>query len=77
MKLGLTLTKSEAKDLRRGDILRPSTLWNKTERWRKLPETITVTDIRQVTGSQTGVLLRVDFINGGDAWLDAGWFEFI
>jgi hypothetical protein len=69
------MNREDAQEIRSGDILRIKPLWNQTEPRHKLPDVITVTDIKKTTGSQTGILIRVVCTSGMERWLDAGWFN--
>lgn len=70
------MTRDEALKLKFGDKLRPSPIWNDSERLvsRKLPEECVVVDLRRCV-SQTGVMVTVLSERGWRLDLDAGWFE--
>lgn len=68
------MNRNQALRVHVGDSVEPDPLWNKSERERKLPPSVKVLEIQNAAGSQTGVLWRVRFLTGGEAWLDAGWF---
>ena len=67
--------REQALTVKRGDMLDPIGLWNASERARKLAYPTEVLDVRHERGCQTGVLLKVRFLSGAEAYLDAGWFN--
>lgn len=67
------MNREDAQEIRIGDRLKPKSLWNETEPKHKLPDVITVTELKKAQ-SQTGVLVRVICTSGMERWLDAGWF---
>lgn len=71
------MRREEALKVKVGDFVRIKPLWNKTESRRKLPKESKVFYVFYVehAQSQTGVLFKVQFLNGDFAYLDAGWFE--
>ena len=68
------MRRDEALKVKVGDFVRIKPLWNQTERKRKLPIESKVFYVEHAQ-SQTGVLFKVQFLNGDFAYLDAGWFE--
>lgn len=68
------MLRDAALQIKVGDFVRIKPLWNQTERKRKLPIASKVFYVEH-TQSQTGVLFKVQFLNGDFAYLDAGWFE--
>jgi hypothetical protein len=63
------------RDIQPGHKLRPSPVWNNTERpYRQLRVPTTVLDTKRQNGCQSGLLLKVEFKGGGHSWVDAGWF---
>jgi len=70
------MTKDEAMRVRVGDNLAPDPMWNDTtvSRHRKLPDIVTVRDIKGVR-SQSGRMFHVQTIGKDDICLDAGWFS--
>ena len=69
------MNREQALKVKRGDMLDPIGLWNASERSRKLAYPTEVLDVRHERGCQTGVLLKVRFLSGAEAYLDAGWFN--
>lgn len=62
-------------NIKRGDLLEPINLWNRTERVRKLANPTEALDVRyDQRGCQTGIMVNVRFVNGGETWLDSAWF---
>jgi hypothetical protein len=57
-----------------GDQLRPLSLWNETEKHRKLADQVEVVDFRN-DNCQTGIMVLVNDKYGRPVWLDRGWFE--
>lgn len=68
------MTRDQALTVRGGDLLEPHWTWNATEPHRKLSCPTEALEVRLERGCQTGVLIRVRFLNGDEADLDAGWF---
>ena len=63
-------------NIKAGSSLRPKPLWNRSESpTRQLRVPTIVLETREQTGCQSGLLLKIEFKNGGFGWLDAGWFE--
>jgi hypothetical protein len=70
------MTRAGALKIKVGDEVRIDTLWNRTEPPRnKILNPAKVLDVRNVGGSQTGVLLTVKTASGKTIELDAGWFQ--
>jgi hypothetical protein len=67
------MNKTEARKIKVGDLLVPDPCWNKTGS-RKLSDPTVVLAVNREAQSQTGTMVRVEFTDGTDAWLDAGWF---
>jgi hypothetical protein len=70
------MNREQALSVKIGDRLSPIHLWNNTNSQTKLPNLVRVLDMNSGARSQTGVLFKVQFINGEETYLDAGWFEY-
>ena len=62
--------------VRRGDKLRPISLWNKStgSKGSRLPDEVKVTGVVVSSMSQSGLMFRVQNNRGQNVQLDAAWF---
>lgn len=68
-------TRESAGGIRVGDMLNPDPLWNQTERpQHRLAAPTRVLGVSQQRICETGVMLKVREVGGGERWLSAGWF---
>ena len=69
------INRKQALTIKAGDMLDPIDIWNSTERFRKLTCPTEVIEVHHERGCQTGVLIKVKFTSGAEAYLDAAWFN--
>jgi hypothetical protein len=58
-----------------GDKVLIKPLWNRTSRSHDQIEKVSYVIDTMRAVSQTGLLVKVRTKNGGETWLDSGWFE--
>lgn len=59
-----------------GDMLEPLSIWNDTDSIRKLASPTKILDVQyKQIGCQSGIMLKVRFLNGTETYLDADWFK--
>lgn len=69
------MTPEQAKMIKVGDMVMPMSLWNNSDPVNKLACPTEVLEVEHDCKCQTGVMLKVKFLNGKTRKLSAAWFN--